>query len=236
MLRDHSYVRIRPSNTRDDPVEQVFLARLSPGVCRFRLLGQAHYPSDSLIDQPTRIDHVHEVALVAVTPEDSRERIVGVGRYRTDQDGLHCEQRAHAMRILLAVDGSPVATRAARFVARLSSRLKEIPEVVLLHADEPLLKSVAIELGVQGVAKYHADNSKFALKAAKAVLNRAVVAYDEESLVGNPAETIVKFAKSARCDLVVMGSHGRSAFKSLFLGSVTTKVLAHSPVPVTIIR
>lgn len=137
------------------------------------------------------------------------------------------------MRIVLAVDGSPVATRAARLVAKLSPTLKEKPQVVLPHADEPLLRSAAIELGVQGLAKYHAGNSKFALKTAKAVLNRADVADDEEMLIGNPAETIVK---SAKCDLVVMGSHGRSTFKSLFLGSVTTKVLAHSQVPVTIVR
>ena len=140
------------------------------------------------------------------------------------------------MRIVLAVDGSPVAARAARFVARLASKLNERPNVVLLNVDEPLLRSVAIHLGVQGVAKYHADNGKFALKAAKAVLNRADVAYAEQLLIGDPAETIVKYAKSAKCDLVVMGSHGRSAFKSLFLGSVTTKVLTHSEVPVTIVR
>lgn len=140
------------------------------------------------------------------------------------------------MRILLAVDGSPVAARAARFVVRLASRMEETPHVVLLNADEPLLKSVAIHLGVQGVAKYHAENGKFALKTAKAVLNRADVIYDEQLLVGDPAETIVKYAKSAKCDLIVMGSHGRSTFQSLFLGSVTTKVLSHSQTPVTIVR
>lgn len=140
------------------------------------------------------------------------------------------------MRILLAVDGSEVSARAARFVARLASKLGQPPQVILLSVDEPLLRAVAIELGVQGVAKYHADNGKFALKTAKAVLNRANVVHAEQLLVGNPAEAIVKTAKSAKCDLVVMGSHGRSAFKSLFLGSVTIKVLTHSQVPVTIIR
>ena len=115
-----------------------------------------------------------------------------------------------------------------------------------LHAVDPSLAlavfggaascNVAIELGVNGVAKYHADNGKYALKTAKAVLNRADVAYDEQLLVGNPAESIVKFAGKAKCDLVVMGSHGRSSFQSLFLGSVTTKVLGHAQVPVTIVR
>ncbi|MFD0737869.1 universal stress protein [Lysobacter koreensis] len=140
------------------------------------------------------------------------------------------------MRIVLAVDGSPVAARAARFVARLASRLAEKPEVILLHVDEPLLQSVAIHLGVKGVEKYHADNGKFALKTAKATLNRADVAYDEQLLVGDPADTIVKYASSAKCDLVVMGSHGRGALTSLFLGSITIKVLTHCAVPVTIVR
>lgn len=140
------------------------------------------------------------------------------------------------MRILLAVDGSPVAARAARFVVRLASKLKEEPDVVLLNADEPLLQSVAVHLGVKGVEKYHADNGKLALKTAKTVLNRASVAYEEQLRVGDPAETIVKYANSSKCDLVVMGSHGRNAFKSLFLGSVTIKVLTHCEVPVTIVR
>lgn len=139
------------------------------------------------------------------------------------------------MRIVLAVDGSPVAARAARFVARFASKLKDRPNVVLLNADEPLLQSVAIHLGVKGVEKYHAENGKFALKTAKAALNRADVAYDEQLLVGDPAETIVKYANSAKCDLVVMGSHGRNAFKSVFLGSVTIKVLTHCQVPLTIV-
>lgn len=140
------------------------------------------------------------------------------------------------MRILLAVDRSPVSTRAARFVARLASRLAEPPYVVLMNADEPLLQSVAVHLGVQGVAKYHAENGKFAVKPARAILNRAGVAFDEKLLVGDPAETIMKQVKFCKCELVVMGSHGRSAFKSVFLGSVASKVLSHSQVPVTIVR
>ena len=140
------------------------------------------------------------------------------------------------MRIMLAVDNSPVAARAARFVVRLASRLAEQPHVVLLNADEPLLQSVAVHLGVKGVAKYHADNGKYALKPARAVLNRAGVTYEEKLLVGDPAETIVNQAKLGKFDLIVMGSHGRSAFQSALLGSVATKVLSHSQLPVTIVR
>ena len=140
------------------------------------------------------------------------------------------------MRILIAVDGSPVAVRAARYAARLSLALKEVSQVTLLNVDAPLLMSVAVELGVHRVAKYHAENGAFAIRAAKSTLNRLKAAYQVQLLVGDVAQTIVKHAKTGKFDLIVMGSHGRSAFKSVFLGSIATKVLAHSQIPVTIVR
>jgi nucleotide-binding universal stress UspA family protein len=55
-------------------------------------------------------------------------------------------------------------------------------------------------------------------------------------LIGDPAQTVVKFIKSSKCDQLVMGSHGRGAFKNLVLGSVATKILSLCDVPVTIVR
>lgn len=63
------------------------------------------------------------------------------------------------MRIVLAVDGSPASTRAARYVAALCNQLKQTPEVVALYVDEPLLRAVAMELGTRGVDSYHADRA-----------------------------------------------------------------------------
>jgi nucleotide-binding universal stress UspA family protein len=140
------------------------------------------------------------------------------------------------MRIVLAVDGSPVSTRAARHVASLHRQLADKPEVIVLYADAPLLRSVAMSLGTRGVDKYHADNGRFALKSAKPVLSRAAIAFTEKVVVGDPAPTILKFIKASKCDLLVMGSHGRGAFKNLVLGSVATKVLSQCDVPVTIVR
>ena len=140
------------------------------------------------------------------------------------------------MRIVLAIDGSPVSTRVARHVASLHRQFAEKPDVIVLHADAPLLRSVAMSLGTRGVDKYHADNGQFALKNVKPVLARAGVASTEKVLVGDPAPTILKFIKASKCDLLVMGSHGRGAFKNLVLGSVATKVLSRCDIPVTIVR
>jgi nucleotide-binding universal stress UspA family protein len=140
------------------------------------------------------------------------------------------------MRIVLAVDGSPASTRAARHVAGLSRLLTEKPEVTVLYVDEPLLRSVAMELGTRGVDQYHAENGKLALKGATGALTRARINFTEKVLIGDPAQTVVKFVKSSKCDQLVMGSHGRGAFKNLVLGSVATKILSLCDVPVTIVR
>ena len=53
---------------------------------------------------------------------------------------------------------------------------------------------------------------------------------------GEPAEQIVKAARSTRADLVVVGTHGRSGFSRLFLGSVAERVVATAPCPVVTVR
>ncbi|WP_353813118.1 universal stress protein [Mesorhizobium sp.] len=51
-----------------------------------------------------------------------------------------------------------------------------------------------------------------------------------------PAEAIVEAAKAQEGSLIVMASHGRRGLGRLLLGSQTSEVLAHSPVPVLVVR
>ena len=53
---------------------------------------------------------------------------------------------------------------------------------------------------------------------------------------GRPYEAIIKHAKKARCDLIMMASHGRKGLSSILLGSETAKVLTHSAIPVLVVR
>lgn len=52
----------------------------------------------------------------------------------------------------------------------------------------------------------------------------------------NPYEEIIRTAKQHECDAIFMASHGRKGLSALFIGSETHKVLAHSSVPVLVIR
>ena len=140
------------------------------------------------------------------------------------------------MKILLAVDGSPISTRATRHAIKLVRQLAQPADLVLFHADPPLMQAAAIKLGVDAVQRYHAENSKFAIKSAHAALTRAQLPFTETLVVAEPAEAIVQHAKKGRFDLVVMGTHGRGALQGLLLGSVAGKVIAHGETPVTVVR
>jgi nucleotide-binding universal stress UspA family protein len=63
------------------------------------------------------------------------------------------------------------------------------------------------------------------------------VACDTRHIIGElPAEGILKAAREAGCDLIVMASHGRRGVERLLLGSQAMKVMAASTVPVLICR
>lgn len=55
-------------------------------------------------------------------------------------------------------------------------------------------------------------------------------------LARDPWRAILRFARASRCDLIVMGSHGRGSLPTVLLGSQTTKVLAHSRIHVLVCR
>ena len=52
---------------------------------------------------------------------------------------------------------------------------------------------------------------------------------------GREDEEILEFAKKEKIDLIVMGTHGRTGIEHVFFGSVSEKVLRHSPIPVFVI-
>jgi nucleotide-binding universal stress UspA family protein len=54
---------------------------------------------------------------------------------------------------------------------------------------------------------------------------------------GHPAEEITREAENSNIDLIVMGSHGRSALAAAFLGSVTYGIIhKETKIPVLVVR
>jgi len=140
------------------------------------------------------------------------------------------------MKILVAVDGSDISLRAVKHVIALNRELARPAKVTLLAVDPPPFPGVERRIGANATRQFHEESLESMLRDARRSLSRAKLELTERAEVGEIAETILKVAKQDGADLIVLGSHGRSAVKGILLGSVSSKVLAQSEVPVTIVR
>jgi len=53
---------------------------------------------------------------------------------------------------------------------------------------------------------------------------------------GHAAVEILRMAEKVRCDLIVLGSHGRTGLRRLLTGSVAEEVLRRAPCPVLVVK
>lgn len=140
------------------------------------------------------------------------------------------------MKILIAVDGSDISTRAVKFVIGLARRLADPPLITLAAVDPALFPGADRKLGAAAVRRYHDANFERMLQPGRRLLAKAGLAVDETTLIADIAPGLLGLASRGRHHLVVMGSHGRGAVKGMVLGSVSAKVIAQSRIPVTIVR
>lgn len=91
-------------------------------------------------------------------------------------------------------------------------------------------------VGAEIVRSWHEAESRKVLKPAVAALQQAGLEPAWFYRVGHPGTVISEWAAEHGTDLIVMGSHGRTAMKNLLFGSVTQSVLASSTVPVLVLR
>jgi nucleotide-binding universal stress UspA family protein len=134
-------------------------------------------------------------------------------------------------KILVATDFSAEARNALHWAQNLASALGA--RLILLHVIDVF--SLAEICSVTGgsdplpVLRQQAHRDMDQLKG---------LAPDAETLVreASPRPAIVDAALELNCQMIVMGTHGRSGLAHLFLGSVAEYVVRNSRVPVLTIR
>jgi len=142
------------------------------------------------------------------------------------------------MKILLAVDGSKASLDAVKNVIDHVGEFREAPqiELVTVHRPVPPVRGLGAGVGKSQLERYYEEEGEKTLAAAKKLLDAAAIPYQAQVLVGDPAESIVKQCRKARCDLVALGAKGRSALGDMLLGSTASKVLHLSDIPVLLIK
>lgn len=139
--------------------------------------------------------------------------------------------------ILIATDGSELATDAAQHGIALAKSLGA--KVTALKVSEPFYWydaniPAAAQPGIVQAARQEAE--AILAGVAKAAKSAGVACETLHVEKGPPYLSIIETARAKNCDLIVMGSHGRSGVEALFLGSHTLKVLTHSKIPVLVCR
>lgn len=138
------------------------------------------------------------------------------------------------MKILVAVDGSKPSLKAVQLLIDHSDwyRAKPDVELVTVHLPVPPVGRVP----KSQLERYYIEEGQAMLAPAKKKLDAAGIAYRPQVLVGPVAESIVKHAKSTRCDLIYIGTRGMSEIGKALLGSTATKVLHISDTPVLLVK
>jgi nucleotide-binding universal stress UspA family protein len=139
------------------------------------------------------------------------------------------------MKIFLPVDGSVAALAAVHHAVQLVRGGLKASFVLGNVQEPPSLYEVVVAHDPAVLDQVRADAGADLLRTAEAMLDAAGLAFESEVAGGDPGHVLVDLIENYGCQAVVMGAHGAGAGSGP-LGRVALAVLAHSPVPVTVVR
>jgi nucleotide-binding universal stress UspA family protein len=147
-------------------------------------------------------------------------------------------------KVLVPVDGSEFAARAADFAADLAAKYDA--EMVLIHVLRRMgsasvpeeLRSYAslehVEVRERDLLQGLAD--KILGEAAGRARQAGVGKVSEVTEIGDPAHAIVSYAKENGVDLIAMGSRGLGDLSGMLVGSISHKVLHLCACPCVMVK
>jgi nucleotide-binding universal stress UspA family protein len=144
--------------------------------------------------------------------------------------------------ILLPTDGSKLAAKGFKAGVKLAKALgARVTGVYVIAPYMPPMYGEGVVyvpgLSPQDYKKHSERAAKKALAAVEIEASTARVRCATRFVTAaHPYEGILRAARAAKCDAIAMASHGRGGLSGLLLGSETTRVLAHSKLPVLVTR
>lgn len=143
--------------------------------------------------------------------------------------------------ILLPTDGSKLSSKAVKLGIDYAKKSKArvtavhvIPEFKLMVDDGITMLSPGLRKRLEDQGRERAQ--KMLEDIARQARTRGVRCTTLCVSSDMPYQQIISVARSKKCDLILMASHGRRGLSSLLLGSETAKVLLHSKIPVLVVR
>jgi nucleotide-binding universal stress UspA family protein len=137
--------------------------------------------------------------------------------------------------ILVPVDGSDNSYRALDAALVLAEKLGSIITVIHVMEQIPITHIGSEKLLSELLEAYKKENQNILSKCSEIATQKGLTV-KTLLLQGNPASVILDYSKKEKFDLLIMGSRGLGKFKELILGSVSGKIVHHSPSAVMLIR
>lgn len=137
-------------------------------------------------------------------------------------------------RILVAVDESDHAKKALEQALMLAEQMKHPVSLTIMHVN-PSISINEPALGVD-LEERIAEEGKHIMEP---VIERMVgrgVAYETLLVAGDPVTEICRMASERKCDLIVIGTGGKSVLAEIVVGSVSHGVLKHAECPVLTVK
>jgi nucleotide-binding universal stress UspA family protein len=140
-------------------------------------------------------------------------------------------------RLLVPVDNSDNAMRALDYAIRLAKETGSAElHIVNAHEQPIVFGEIAVYLEVEKAKELQRRHSEDILKPAIEAAKAAGVPFTSEILVGDLARVIAAYGEEKGCDQIVMGTRGLGSIGNLLMGSVATKVIHLTKLPVTLVK
>jgi nucleotide-binding universal stress UspA family protein len=138
-------------------------------------------------------------------------------------------------KILIAVDDSPLAMKAAKAGFALAHALKAT--IALVYVVDKSKTAINTNLGLTS-----GESKRILLQEADKTIQQFIRMYDGINIDevyrftpgGSPSDQIIKISEEWGADLIVMGSHGKTSLERVITGSLAEYVIRHAKIPVLI--
>ena len=144
----------------------------------------------------------------------------------------------HIKRILYATDFSPASEPA--FNEAIDLAKQNDAELLVAHVIEPVRYVAGEEFGgpelYVRLEEITDQNAQASMKKLIEKVDKLKVKAKSLLLKGIAHEQIVNAAESSKADMIVIGTHGRTGFSKLFMGSVAGRVISTALCPVLTVR
>lgn len=137
--------------------------------------------------------------------------------------------------VLAAVDQSSLASRVIEYAARIARRTWPDAQLHLLHVfrstrfDRPASAGIRMEDLIADAQSYLDHHVRMARRQCPSPVTGHLAQ-------GDPADEIVKRARSLSADLLIVGTHDAAGLEKFLLGSIAQKVAKRAPCSVFMVR